>query len=410
MNLAEAVRYNEVAAARSWRPSDLPDRFNWLWYARSFRQGDYHRKLVPHWHDAPDDLAQLAVGEDRWVFHCQCVFAQEVALFQMLHGLHATGCLDEPTSCMMRSQNPHPEIPIKGKGLWIWNETQLPKNHVAKAREANVDHVLIKVADYRAVHPYSVSKNDEMLALQLLDHLFRVYRNHGIQTIPWVYAGTYGPEVGKDEACRRVIQMADKHVELSKRFGADALIINAEKGFKTRYRSPDGIVEVPWAHEHAELYFGLMRRAGVALGLSSYFYTEGHGSFAWQAAMRGTDFWMPQIYWSVKERARNRMHYALWTALRSWMTKVDLNHNPPRPMLPSGGLYQSRRHEHGDYDRTMHKAEDIQGWIAAMNGLKVPATSMWWYMRPSDTNKGDDRVTLAQWNAFANVLWGSTIL
>jgi hypothetical protein len=362
-NVAAAVAYNARVQGTIWKAADLPPRFRRL-----------ASEVVPVWAEP---------------------LAGQVALFQALHGLVVDGKLGPATLFAMRDRS-NIRLPLRGKGLWIWNESQLPERHVEQAAAAGIQHVLIKVADHASVHPHTLPPEE---ARRRLRGLFAAYRAAGIQAVPWVYAGCYEGDSANRPV--RLLREAELHMRLAEEMGSGVLVVNAEKGFKRRYTQAGKTVEHPYYREHATRYLEALRFADLTLLLSSYCFPKTHGTFPWAEMIAGVHGLMPQTYWSLKKRTAGDPIGAIGAAAAEWRA-VGGAAALGKPMAPSGGLYQTKG---GSGWPDWHRPAEIQTFVRTVCELLVPCATFWWYVAPRDDNRGKSRVMTAQWNALANAPW-----
>jgi len=359
--LPDALAYNARVQGTLWTADVLPQRFRRL-------------AAEPAWTEA---------------------LAGQVALFQALHGLAVDGKLGPDTLWKMRDRS-QLRMPLRGKGLWIWNESQLPEGHVEQAAAAGIQHVLIKVADHGSVHPGSVPPEE---ARRRLRALFAAYRAAGIDAVPWVYAGCYED----DSAARpvRLLRQAELHMKLAAELGSAAIVVNAEKGFKSRYTQGGKTVVHPYHREHAVRYLEALRSTGLTLLLSSYCFPLSHSTFPWAEMIAGVHAVMPQTYWSLKARTKHDPIGAIGAAAAEWRAVAGAA-GIGLPMVPSGALYQTRN---GSGWPDWHRPFEIQKFVQTACELLLPCATFWWYVAPRDDSRGKSRVTTAQWNALANAPW-----
>lgn len=357
-----AYRYNAMVQGKVWYTPQLPPLFK----------------------------SELTCGDPR---RPQDEFVRLVETFQTIHGLTVDGKLGPVTWSYMRG-DPYPgKLPVfQGKTMWVWMAQHLGKDFgraAARMARAGVRQILFKVADGTYTEPF----------VEHLNEVLSAFRSRNIEVIPWVFAWCYDSR----SSLRREI---DFHLRLIDRVGSPAFVINAEKGFKERYRERDGsLVEKPDCRFQAEIYVEQLRQAGVELYLSSYGNPTHHGSFAWAELGSGVDFLMPQTYWGVhwlpngprsKRKHRAKPEELVDLAAREYRERCQTD----ALILPSGGCYQSSKDKGKSWDSGMHNAPEITRFMDYLDNMQVPMTAFWLYLHPSYRSRSA-RVQPQQWKAIS---------
>ena len=186
---------------------------------------------------------------------------------------------------------------LSGKGMFIWQVWRCEGGDigriVAKAQDAGLSHVLIKIADGRSAY------NGD-----LTDLVTRL-REAGID--PWAWQYTYGshPEEEADFAATRYSELPWA-----------GFVVDAETEYKGH---PD----------RACRYMNALRckLPETTVALSSFYLPDLHQSFPWAEFLRLCDINMPQIYWYSRGPEK---------ALRQ---SLQQNARFGRPIFPTGAAY-----------------------------------------------------------------------
>jgi hypothetical protein len=219
---------------------------------------------------------------------------------------------------------------IAGKGYYLWQVRQVekgdPSGIVARALDAGLTHVLIKIADGASwIYNYDYATRTDLVP-PVRDAL----RSAGIKVWGWHYIS------GNDPAGEA--RMAINRMNALK---LDGYVIDAEAEFKDP------------AKKSAAIRFMNDIRAGltdVPIGFSSYRFPRLHPEVPYDVFLQGCDYAMPQVYF---EQAHNPEEQLARSAEEYYALKNA------RPLIPTGPTYQ-----HGDWrpspdeiERFMHKAK-----------------------------------------------------
>ena len=264
--------------------------------------------------------------------------------------------------------------PLEGKGWYIWRVNLCdggdPSVIAAKAQQAGLTHVLIKVADGPNPYRYNVILTGDRVG-PIVSALRGI---PGFQVWGWQYI--YGEE---PETEARIA------VDLVQQYGLDGFVINAEKEFKR--------VEIkPSAPRYCDALRQNLEDAGLEdlpIALWSYRYPMLYSDFPWQPFLEVCTVMMPQVYWVTRgtpdpvgnlERCLSQYEQLGWTG----------------PIVPTGAAYDESLYDESQgswYWRT--KAEEIRVFLAAVKEAGLAAVNFW-----SWEHAGPER-----WQAVAEFQW-----
>jgi hypothetical protein len=199
---------------------------------------------------------------------------------------------------------------LSGKGFFIWKvpsaENGNPTYITNAAVNANLSHVLIKIADGIALSNYDTAKKIDYVA-----PVVTALRAKGIQTWGWHYV--YG-----DDPLREARLAAQRVSELS----LNGYVIDAEIQYKQ-----------PGKSTAAKSFMTELRRylPNTPVALSTYRYPSYHMEFPFNSFLEKCDLAMPQVYW---EQAHNA-DAQLLRCIQEYRTLVL-----PRPVIPTGPTYK----------------------------------------------------------------------
>ncbi len=200
---------------------------------------------------------------------------------------------------------------LKGKGFFIWkvmdSEKGNPKAITQVARDAQLTHVIIKIAD--GAFPYNVNRQtNEDYVSPVVESL----RNAGIKVWGWQYVYGDYPSSEAKIAIKRI-----KELQL------DGFVIDAEMEYKE-----------PGKKNAATHYTKQLRNEfpHLPLALSSYRFPSFHPQLPWKAFLEYCDYNMPQVYW---EQSHNPEPNLVRTV------KEFQSITPFRPIVPTGPTYRA---------------------------------------------------------------------
>ena len=221
---------------------------------------------------------------------------------------------------------------LAGKGFYIWKiplcEGGDPARIAAAAQEAELSHVLIKIAD--GIYQYNRG---------LIEALVTALR--AVNISPWGWQYTYG---------QRPEEEASLAAGLVDGLGLDGHVVNAE----VEYKTPD-------AQERAERFMGRLKAKmpqGVPIALSSYRYPSYHPEFPFATFMRGCDMAMPQVYWMQAHNAGAQLRQS-----------VAEYKQFGKPYFPTGAAFM----EHG-WKAT---GADVTEFLNTCRELKLTGANFW---------------------------------
>lgn len=245
---------------------------------------------------------------------------------------------------------------LTGKGFYVWKirfcEGGDPASIVQAAIDADLTHVLIKVAD--GSYPYNIYNN-----VDLVPPVVDALRSAGIEVVGWQYVYGNDPAGEASIAIKRVKQLALSY-----------FVVNAE----VEYKQPGKV-------EAAKGYTRILR-AGVPdvhLSLSTYRYPSIHPEFPFQAFATYMDSMMPQVYWMQAHNPREQL-------IRSMIEYRQFN----LPVIPTGASFL----EHG----WKPTAGEVYEFLIACKALGVTATNFWeWGNSKKYVPEGWDAIRSFDW-------------
>jgi hypothetical protein len=160
------------------------------------------------------------------------------------------------------------------KGAFIWQirncEKGNPQAIAAKAVEAQLTHVLVKVADTTWEYNFSQSKD-------LVPPVVEALKSMGLKVWGWHYVKGDNPKGEAKIAISRSVNL-----------GLDGYIANAEHEYKAIGKA-----------NAAKTFVNEFKSQlpNTPLGVSTYRYPKTHPDFHWAAWLENIDLVMPQVYW-----------------------------------------------------------------------------------------------------------------
>ena len=214
---------------------------------------------------------------------------------------------------------------VEGKGFFIWRilncEGGDAEAIASKAADANLTHVLIKIADTRYPFGYDRNNND------LVPSVTQALKNRGIQVWGWHYVKGNDPSGEARVAVARTTELQ-----------LDAYVIDAEHEYK--WRGKDAAAR----QFMADLRQGLPNHP---IALSSYRFPTYHRELPWSAFLEKCDFNMPQVYWEQAHNAGAQLERSVGEFDDARLVGYQ------RPVIPTGSAYGAG------------------GWIATANDQEV---------------------------------------
>ncbi|MFN2305232.1 MAG: nuclear transport factor 2 family protein, partial [Anaerolineales bacterium] len=231
---------------------------------------------------------------------------------------------------------------LTGKGYYIWIAKQCeqgdPDRIAALAREANLSHVLIKIAD--GTFPYNVDLDN---GFDYARPIVRRLQQQNIQVWGWQYVYGDYPDQEAEIAIARSLEL-----------GVNGFVVNAESQYKSISKAPA-----------ASRYMNILRNnlGSMPIALSSYRYPSYHAQFPWQNFLDRCDYNMPQVYWM---QTHNNAGQQLQRSVNEFM-----NLRPFRPIIPTGATFK----EHG----WVPYASEVVEFMQTAKKLNLSAINFWYW-------------------------------
>lgn len=246
---------------------------------------------------------------------------------------------------------------LNGKGYFIWQIEKCAPDAatlVARAQDAGLGHVLIKIADGDKIYP--IGDNDGSKE-RLTRESIAALKSAGIQV--WGWSFIYGSNPAPAAQAQRLVQRMHQ-------LGVEGAVVNAEK-----------LPNNPWTTENAKRFMGTLveglGRAGFAnpmLALSSYRYISFHSDFPFDEFMLFCQVAMPQVYWVAKnggDPVRN-----LQEAYSEYM-----NRYPGKVFIPTGAAYGEQQGTGTSSFYWEATAAQITMFLNQAQAMDLPAVNFW---------------------------------
>ncbi len=285
--------------------------------------------------------------------------------------------------------------PIKGKGFWVWNDHHLIRridrmsddglrlalhDRGAEFVAGRIEFIFLKVANDTYV------QND--LLTQAIAEEFKVY---GIDVIPWVYVCNYsdedlasfrakpvkgyrslGPVTTWQEAMDR---QAAIHIDRWRMLGEPPLFVaNCERGvWNLRGRSKDAKKEsVPTYIEQIQRYLFALKEVIPNVAVSGYGRVANKvRRYPLVEMMEVADIAMPQWYWDENGMDPDECFTEFGAEWRRY------THG--KPIVPSGGCWQDKDKEDGEWIRHWHSPDEIRRFLDLSKAFGAPWCAFWAY-------------------------------
>lgn len=236
---------------------------------------------------------------------------------------------------------------LKGKGFFIWkiinSEKGDPKAIAKTAKEAQLTHVILKIAD--GAFPYNVNRQTNE---DYVGPVVSALRDVGIEVWGWHYVYGDYPTSEANIAVKRM-----KEFELS------GYVIDAEIEYKE-----------PGKKNAALAFLKILRKnlPNIPFALSSYRFPSFHPQIPWKVFLEYCDYNMPQVYW---EQSHNPKANLVRTV------KEFQSITPFRPIVPTGPTYRA-----GSWIPTV---EDTRKFLDTSKELNLEAVNFfsWDECRPA---------------------------
>ena len=227
---------------------------------------------------------------------------------------------------------------LSGKGFFIWKvkgcENGNPSAIAELAEQANLSHVLIKIAD--GTYSYNVEPDGRDLVLPVSQSLHAV----GIQAWGWHYV--YGDDP---------IGEANKAIQRIHQTQVDGYVIDVEREYKDVGKN-----------KAAATFMARLRAAlpNIPIALCSYRFPSYHPQIPWKVFLERCDWNMPQVYWQGAHNPADQLRRTL----------ADFQaFTPYRPIVPVGSAYKV-----WGWEAT---PDDVVKFMEAAQSLNLSAASFW---------------------------------
>ena len=234
------------------------------------------------------------------------------------------------------------QMTLTGKGYFIWIVKQCengnPDRIAALAKEANLSHVIIKIAD--GVFPYNA---DPDTGQDDVKPVIEKLHEQGIAVWGWHYVYGHKPKLEADSVVLRALEL-----------GIDGFVVNAEKAY-----------EDSGNEKAAKVYMKVLREnlGTMPIALSSYRYPGFHPNFPWSAFLEYCDYTMPQVYWV---QSHNNAGEQLIRCMEQYQEIT-----PFRPLIPTGPTFK-------ESGWTPYKDEIVEFFTTARQ-LGLSAVNFWYW-------------------------------
>jgi hypothetical protein len=252
---------------------------------------------------------------------------------------------------------------LQGKGYFIWKIRSCENgnsNAIAKlAQEAQLSHVLIKIAD--TVYSYNVDDG-----IDRVPSLVQALKERGIQVYGWHYVKGENPTAEANKAIERVRQL---HL--------DGYVIDAEAEYKE-----------PGKGDAARRFMGLVRKGlpNTPIALSSYRYPSYHPQLPWREFLEKCDLNMPQVYWMQAQNAGDQLR----RCVREFQAMT-----PFRPVVPTGAAFK----EFGWKPATA----EVKDFLQTAQSLNLAAVNFYSW----DSSRASVQGLSEIWETIRDYSWGS---
>jgi hypothetical protein len=233
-------------------------------------------------------------------------------------------------------------VTLTGKGYYIWIVKQCengdPNAIAALAREANLSHVLIKIAD--GAFPYNIDLDN---GFDYARPAIKKLQAQNIQVWGWHYVYGNYPDQEAEIAVTRALEL-----------GVDGFVVDAELEYQDTSKAPA-----------ASRYMNILRSnlGSMPIALSSYRYPAYHIEIPWTNFLDRCDYNMPQVYW---EQSHNKAGEQLQRCVNEFK-----NVRPYRPIIPTGPTYKQ-----GGW---IPYEEEIIEFMQVAKKLGLPAVNFWYW-------------------------------
>lgn len=219
-----------------------------------------------------------------------------------------------------------------GKGFFIWKvndcENGNPQQITQTAQQANLTHVLIKIAD--GAFSYNIDRDS---GFDYAAPVVQALKHAGIDVWGWHYV--YGDHP---------TQEANIAIQRLRELGINGYVIDAEGEYKE-----------PGKEQAAATFMHHLRTQlpNLTIALSSYRFPSFHPQLPWKTFLERCDFNMSQVYW---EQAHNP-EANLQRTVREFQSIT-----PFRPIIPTGPTYRA-----GSWVPTINDLNDFMQTAKSLN-------------------------------------------
>lgn len=255
---------------------------------------------------------------------------------------------------------------IEGKGYFVWRADkiltrpgiQTAQEAVQRAKEAGIEHVIVKIADGEEAYPIPETDPDGKREKATSD-LIAALRGGGLSVWGWTFAYGQGADVEKQ---------ATRLAERARHFDLRGLVIDAEDVGQRKWSIPGGATR-------AREYMSHVREAlsdyqGVVLGFTSYRFIRYHPTFPFAAFVEDCDVVMPQIYWITRGEGD-----AIGNLRRSYEEYRE--HFPDKLFMPVGAAYGEGYGSGTDHYFWSATPRQIHRFMDQARAMGFPAVTFW---------------------------------
>lgn len=250
---------------------------------------------------------------------------------------------------------------LEGKGFFIWQIRNTEGGNASAiaslADQANLTHVLIKVAD--GSYSYNVNSS----GVDLVPPVAQALRARGVEVWGWHYV--YG-DAPLDEA--------NKAIQRIQQINLQGYALDVEGEYKD-----------PGKAQAATQFMNRLRSAypRLPIALCSYRFPSYHPQIPWEEFLSQCTYNMPQVYWVGAHNPADQ--------LRRSVSEFQAM-TPFRPIIPVGSAYQS-----GSWSATV---ADVNEFLRTARNLNLRAANFWEW--------SNCRAYLPSvWNAIRDYNWGA---
>ncbi|MFP4323329.1 MAG: M23 family metallopeptidase [Anaerolineales bacterium] len=246
---------------------------------------------------------------------------------------------------------------LSGKGYFIWQIEKCASNAaelLVRAKQADLGHVLIKIADGDKIYPIN---DPDGSAEKMTAESIALLRQAGIDVWGWTFV--YGSDPDPVSQARRLVQRMHH-------FGMSNAVINAEK-----------LPGNPWSPDNAKRFMGELleglARAGVpqpTFALSSYRFISYRSDFPFDEFMEHCQIAMPQVYWVALNGG---------DPIRNLQDSFDeyIERYPTRTFLPTGAAYGEWQAFRGERFYWEAQPDQVTMFLNQAAAMDVPAVNFW---------------------------------